>query len=203
MPRLNVTGRQVIDPRTAYQVVHMLEGVVVRGTAITLRDLGLPLFGKTGTTSGPTNVWFVGGSPDIIAGVYIGYDQPRSLGGYAQGGRIAAPVFKQLVQETRARWKDIPFRVPEGVRMVKVDRVSGKRVFGGTPENDVAKASIIWEAFKPDTEPKRTAQQGEVTAKQAVLDALRKARAARGIANNSSDDAPVEESFIEEQGGIY
>ncbi|MBA4354117.1 MAG: penicillin-binding protein, partial [Novosphingobium sp.] len=137
MPRLKVTGKQVIDPRTAYQVVHMLEGVVVRGTAVTLRDLGLPLFGKTGTTSGPTNVWFVGGSPDIIAGVYVGYDQPRSLGGYAQGGRIAAPVFKQLVQETRARWKDIPFRVPEGVRMVKIDRVSGKRVFAGTPENDV------------------------------------------------------------------
>ncbi|KPF93529.1 penicillin-binding protein [Novosphingobium sp. AAP83] len=203
MPRLNVTGKQVIDPRTAYQVVHMLEGVVVRGTAITLRDLGLPLFGKTGTTSGPTNVWFVGGSPDIIAGVYIGYDQPRSLGGYAQGGRIAAPVFKQLVQETRSRWKDIPFRVPEGVRMVKVDRVSGKRVFGGTPENDVAKASIIWEAFKPDTEPKRTAQQGEVSAKQAVLDALRKARAARGIASGAVDEGPVEESFIEEQGGIY
>lgn len=203
MPRLNVTGKQVIDPRTAYQVVHMLEGVVVRGTAITLRDLGLPLFGKTGTTSGPTNVWFVGGSPEIIAGVYIGYDQPRSLGGYAQGGRIAAPVFKQLVQETRSRWKDIPFRVPEGVRMVKVDRVSGKRVFGGTPENDVAKASIIWEAFKPDTEPKRTAQQGEVSAKQAVIDALRKARAARGFANPTTEEAPVEEIFIEEQGGIY
>ncbi|MFM6830648.1 MAG: penicillin-binding protein 1A, partial [Novosphingobium sp.] len=204
MPRLNATGKQVIDPRTAYQTVHMLEGVVTRGTAITLRDLGLPLFGKTGTTSGPTNVWFVGGSPDIIAGVYIGYDQPRSLGGYAQGGRIAAPVFKQLVQETRARWKDIPFRVPEGVRMVKIDRVSGKRVFGGTPANDEAKASIIWEAFKPDTEPKRTVREGEVTAKQAVIDALRKAQGARGIAAApAEDDAPVEQNFVEDQGGIY
>ena len=203
MPRFTASGKQVIDPRTAYQVVHMLEGVVVRGTAVTLRDLGLPLFGKTGTTSGPTNVWFVGGSPEIIAGVYIGYDQPRSLGGYAQGGRIAAPVFKQLVQETRSRWKDIPFRVPEGVRMVKIDRVSGKRVFAGTPENDVAKASIIWEAFKPDTEPKRTAREGEVSAKQAVLDALRKARAARGIPESAEEEAPVEQSFVEEQGGIY
>lgn len=203
MPRFKQTGKQVMDPRTAYQVVHMLEGVVVRGTAVTLRDLNLPLFGKTGTTSGPTNVWFVGGSPDIIAGVYIGYDQPRSLGGYAQGGRIAAPVFKQLVQETKGRWKDIPFAVPEGVRMVKIDRVSGKRVFGGTPENDVAKASIIWEAFKPDTEPKRTAREGEVSAKQAVIDALRKARAARGIPAGTEDDGPVEQDFLEEQGGIY
>ncbi|MFM2370753.1 MAG: hypothetical protein RIS85_475, partial [Pseudomonadota bacterium] len=203
MPRLKPTGKQVLDPRTAYQVVHMLEGVVVRGTAVVLRDLGLPLFGKTGTTSGPTNVWFVGGSPDIIAGVYIGYDQPRSLGGYAQGGRIAAPVFKQLVQETKARWKDIPFRVPEGVRMVKVDRISGKRVFGGTPDNDVAKASIIWEAFKPDTEPKRTAREGELGAKQAVIDALRRARAARGIPDVADDEAPAEQDFLEEQGGIY
>jgi len=90
MPRFKPLGKQVMDPRTAYQVVHMLEGVVVRGTAEVLADLKLPLFGKTGTTSGPTNVWFVGGSPDIIAGVYMGYDAPRSLGGYAQGGRIAA-----------------------------------------------------------------------------------------------------------------
>jgi penicillin-binding protein 1A len=124
MPRLKPSGRQVMDARTAYQVVHMLEGVVIRGTAVTLRDLNLPLFGKTGTTSGPTNVWFVGGSPDIIAGVYMGYDQPRSLGGYAQGGRIAAPIFKQFVQSTRARWADVPFPVPEGVRMVRIDRVS-------------------------------------------------------------------------------
>ncbi|MBA4088475.1 MAG: penicillin-binding protein [Novosphingobium sp.] len=203
MPRFKPTGKQVMDARTAYQVVHMLEGVVVRGTAVTLRDLNLPLFGKTGTTSGPTNVWFVGGSPDIIAGVYIGYDQPRSLGGYAQGGRIAAPVFKQLVQETRARWKDVPFAVPEGVRMVKIDRVSGKRVFGGMPENDVAKASVIWEAFKPDTEPRRTAREGEVSAKQAVIDALRKARAARGIPEGGAEEAPVEQDFLEEQGGIY
>ncbi|WP_298287141.1 transglycosylase domain-containing protein [Novosphingobium sp.] len=203
MPRFAPGGKQVMDPRTAYQVVHMLEGVVVRGTAVTLRDLNLPLFGKTGTTSGPTNVWFVGGSPDIVAGVYIGYDQPRSLGGYAQGGRIAAPVFKQFVLETQTRWKDIPFRVPEGVRMVKIDRVSGKRVFGGTPDNDVAKASVIWEAFKPDTEPRRTARAGEMTAKQAVIDALRRARGARGLPEGGGDEAPVEQDFLEEQGGIY
>ncbi|MFN3423153.1 MAG: penicillin-binding protein 1A [Novosphingobium meiothermophilum] len=203
MPRFQPGGKQVLDPRTAYQVVHMLEGVVVRGTAVTLRDLGLPLFGKTGTTSGPTNVWFVGGSPDVIAGVYIGYDQPRSLGGYAQGGRIAAPVFKQFVQETRARWKSIPFEAPEGIRMVRIDRVSGKRVFGGTPDNSVAKAAIIWEAFKPDTEPRRTAREGELTAKQAVIDAIKRARAARGIVDGGDDAGPAEQGFLEEQGGIY
>ncbi|MEO0033677.1 MAG: hypothetical protein RIS94_3435, partial [Pseudomonadota bacterium] len=183
--------------------VHMLEGVVVRGTAASLRDLNLPLFGKTGTTSGPTNVWFVGGSPDIIGGIYLGYDQPRSLGGYAQGGRIAAPIFKQFVQATRDRWSDIPFAVPEGVRMVRIDRVSGKRVFGGTPANDEAKASIIWEAFKPDTEPKRTVRAEEISTKEAVLDALRKARAARGQAAPSADSGSGEGDFVEEQGGVY
>lgn len=202
MPRLRPSGRQVIDARTAYQVVHMLEGVVVRGTAETLRDLNLPLFGKTGTTSGPTNVWFVGGSPDIIAGVYMGYDQPRSLGGYAQGGRIAAPIFKQFVQATRPRWGDEPFSVPSGVRMVRIDRVSGRRVFEGTPADQEAKASVIWEAFKPDTEPRRTVRAEELSVKEAVLDALRKARAARG-GQNAAPQESGEGDFVEEQGGIY
>src|SRR3546814_2202839 len=78
MPRFGAMGREVLDPRTAFQVIHMLQGVVQRGTAVRLRDLGLPLFGKTGTTNGPTNDWFVGGSPEIVAGVYLGYDQPRN-----------------------------------------------------------------------------------------------------------------------------
>lgn len=203
MPRFKPTGRQVMDGRTAYQVVHMLEGVVVRGTAETLRDLNLPLFGKTGTTSGPTNVWFVGGSPDLIAGVYLGYDQPRSLGGYAQGGRIAAPIFKQFLLASRERWADIPFAVPAGIRMVRIDRVSGKRVFGGTPQDDVAKASVIWEAFKPDTEPRRTVHDEDVSVREAVLDAIRKARIARFGPGAVAEPDGGEGDFVEEQGGVY
>lgn len=203
MPRIKPSGRQVMDARTAYQVVHMLEGVVTRGTALTLADLKLPLFGKTGTTSGPTNVWFAGGSQEIVTAVYLGYDQPRSLGGYAQGGRIAAPIFKQFVQATRPRWSSTPFTVPEGVRMVRIDRVSGKQVFGGMPQDDVRKASIIWEAFKPNSEPTRTFRAEERTLKDAVLDALRKARAAKS-GEAPSEDGPIEEGdFVEDQGGIY
>ena len=200
MPRFKPTGRQALDARTAYQVVHMLEGVVVRGTAASLRDLDLPLFGKTGTTSGPTNVWFVGGSPRIIAGIYMGYDQPRSLGGYAQGGRIAAPIFKQFVQATRDQWHAIPFTAPEGIRLVKIDRVSGKRVFEGTPADRDPKAGVIWEAFKPDSEPRRTSRDLQVSTREAVLDALRKAYAARygaGAIGSSDGDA------VEEQGTVY
>ncbi len=203
MPRMAPRGRQVMDARTAYQVVHMLEGVVVRGTAETLRDLKLPLFGKTGTTSGPTNVWFVGGSPDLISGIYLGYDQPRSLGGYAQGGRIAAPIFKQFVEATRARWSDTPASVPGGVRMVRVDRASGKRVFDGVPADSEPKAAVIWEAFKPDTEPRRTTREGgDLSTRSAVLDVLRRARAAQTGAPVAEPDVAEDTAVVEEQTGI-
>ena len=98
MPRPPNRTRQLLDPMASFQMVHIMEGVIQRGTATVLRDLDRPLFGKTGTTNGPTNVWFVGGTPDIVAGVYLGYDTPRSLGGYAQGGRISAPIWKEWAQ---------------------------------------------------------------------------------------------------------
>jgi penicillin-binding protein 1A len=203
MPRLAKRGKQVLDPRTAYQVVHMLEGVVQRGTAVALRDLGLPLFGKTGTTSGPTNVWFVGGSPDIVGGVYLGYDQPRSLGGYAQGGTFAAPIFKQFVQESRNRWNHTPFVAPSDIRMVKIDRITGKRVFEGEPTDD-PKTSIIWEAFKADTEPPRATRQDQLASqREAILSAIRRATQAQ---SHAADTAPQEEAgadFVEKQGGVY
>ncbi len=179
MPRFATRGKQVMDPRTAFQVVNMLQGVVTRGTAVTLRELGLPLFGKTGTTSGPTNVWFCGGNQDIVGGVYIGFDQPRSLGGYAQGGSLAAPIFKQVVQQTRGRWSHRPFVAPAGIHMVRIDRVSGRRVLDGMPGDD-PKSSIIWEAFKADTEAKRGIAGAELAAQRdALLAAIRQGAAAR------------------------
>lgn len=195
MPRLPLRGKQVMDPRTAYQVVHMLEGVVTRGTGTVLRDLNLPLFGKTGTTTGPTNVWFAGGSQDIVGAVYIGFDQPRSLGGYVQGGTFAAPIFKQFVQETRNRWSHKPFVAPAEVRMVKIDRVSGKRVFGGEPGAD-PKASVIWEAFKEDTEPSRATRHDDlIKQRDALLAAIRRgARASEETAEDAeaAGDLPSE-----------
>lgn len=201
MPRIQRRGKQVIDAGTAYQVVHMLEGVVTRGTAVRLRDLNLPLFGKTGTTNGPTDVWFMGGNQDIIGGVYIGYDAPRSLGGYAQGGRIAAPIFKDVILATRARWSDEPFIAPAGIRMVRIDRVTGKKVMGVEPSND-PKAAVIWEAFKPDTEPRQYTAEDEFTRRRDALVAqIREARQAR----EASAAAATGEmrDFAEEQGGLY
>ena len=155
MPRPPNRTRQLIDPMAAFQMVHVLTGVVERGTATTLRELNRPLFGKTGTTSGPTNVWFVGGTPDIVAGVYIGYDQPRPMGHAAQGGRIAAPIFKQWAQTALKNQPKTPFVAPAGIRWVRIDRASGKRVFGVFPVREDPKSSVIWEAFQPQTEPRR------------------------------------------------
>ncbi|HEY0960172.1 MAG TPA: transglycosylase domain-containing protein [Novosphingobium sp.] len=203
MPRLEPRGKVVMDPRTAYQVTHMLEGVITRGTAVTLRDLDLPLFGKTGTTTGPTDVWFVGGSQKYVVGVYLGYDKPRSLGGYAQGGRIAAPMFKQVVQATRPRWSHLPFVAPEGIRMVRIDRVSGKRVYGVEPGSD-PKSSVIWEAFKPDTEPRRTARADDLAnQRDAIFAAIRRGQQASRHAAEQTARNGEARNFVEEQGGVY
>jgi penicillin-binding protein 1A len=203
MPRLAPRGKISMDPRTAYQTVHMLEGVVQRGTAVVLRDLNLPLFGKTGTTTGPTNVWFVGGSPNIVAGVYMGFDQPRNMGGYAQGGTLAAPIFKQFVQQTRDRWNDRPFIAPAGVRMVRIDRRTGKRVFGVWPGSD-PKAAVIWEAFKPDTEPERSTRQDELDAmRQEILSLLRKRQTGADANSQSRNTTGAPEDFVKQQGGLY
>lgn len=156
MPRPPNRTRQLIEPMAAFQMVHIMEGVIQRGTATVLRDLNRPLFGKTGTTSGPTNVWFVGGTPDIVAGVYLGYDRPRSLGGYAQGGRISAPIFKQWAQTALKDEPKVPFVAPAGIRWVRIDRGTGKRVYGTFPTQEDPKSSVIWEAFQPQTEPRRS-----------------------------------------------
>jgi penicillin-binding protein 1A len=163
------------------------------------------MFGKTGTTSGPTNVWFVGGTPEVVAGVYLGYDQPRPMGGYAQGGRIAAPVFKQFAQAAFKDMPKIPFVAPPGIRMVRVDRATGKRVFGTFPTTVDPKSSVIWEAFQPETEPRRSFRRSIELAKAqsekppAPRTAIAERRPARRSPNTPADSG----EFLQRQGGIY
>jgi penicillin-binding protein 1A len=206
MPRFTPAGKQVMDPITAYQVVHMLEGVIARGTAVTLRELDRPLFGKTGTTTGPTNVWFIGGSPHLVAGLYLGFDQPRNMGGYAQGSSMAAPVFKQFARTAMADMPKTPFIAPAGTRLVRVDRRSGKRVYGAWPSDDPLSA-VIWEAFKAETEPKRSIRQEELATRD---DTPKKAAetesaGAAGAANapSASVGTKRDQEFIQQEGGIY
>ncbi|HVF36885.1 MAG TPA: penicillin-binding transpeptidase domain-containing protein, partial [Sphingomicrobium sp.] len=200
MPRPPSRARQVIDAQAAYQMVHILEGVVERGTATVLRDLDRPLFGKTGTTSGPTNVWFIGGTPEVVAGVYIGYDQPRPMGHAAQGGRVAAPIFKQFAQVAFKDMPKVPFVAPAGIRMVRIDRVTGKRVFGSFPTKVDPKSSVIWEAFQPETEPRRSFRRSVELAKSQEEDGQpRKARPPRQARRAPADSG----EFLQRQGGIY
>ena len=207
MPRFAATGKQVMDPITAYQMVHMLEGVVQRGTATILRDLDRPLFGKTGTTNGPTDVWFVGGSPHVVAGLYLGYDQPRNMGSYAQGGSLAAPIFKQFARKAMEGMPKTPFVAPQGVRLVRVDRKSGKRVYGSWPGDD-PKSAVIWEAFKAETEPKRSirqaelAERGDKPKKKERSDSDGQSGSSSS-AQSASSATKRDQDFMQEQGGIY
>ena len=199
MPRPPVRTKQLMDPMTAYQMVHILEGVVERGTATTLRDLGRPLFGKTGTTSGPKDVWFVGGSQDIVAGVYLGYDQPADLGGGAQGGRIAAPIFKQFAQTAFKGMPVVPFTAPAGVRFVRIDRRSGRRVYGAWPTGNDPLAGVIWEAFKPESEPRRTIRRDQI-AQPAVV---RRTRTQAVPRREREAQREADSDFLQKEGGIY
>lgn len=206
MPRFTPAGKQVMDPITAYQVVHMLEGVIQRGTAVTLRELNRPLFGKTGTTTGPTNVWFIGGSPHLVAGLYLGFDQPRNMGGYAQGSSLAAPIFKQFARTAMADMPKTPFTAPAGTRLVRVDRRSGKRVYGAWPSDDPL-SPVIWEAFKAETEPKRSIRQEELAVRD---DKPKKADETQSVGAASAANAPSasvgtkrDQEFIQQEGGIY
>ena len=189
MPRPVNRARQVLDAMSAYQMVHITEGVIQRGTATVLRDLNRPIMGKTGTSSGPRDVWFIGGTPQMIAGMYMGYDTPVNLGGYAQGGTIAAPIFKAFAQKALEKEDVLPFTAPAGVRMVRIDRTTGKRVFGAWPGTD-PKGAVIWEAFKPESEPRRRSRRDEEAPKAEV-----KKKAVQREQRDSD--------FLQREGGIY
>ncbi|MBP2302332.1 penicillin-binding protein 1A [Azospirillum picis] len=146
VPAVPDTREQVNDPRTTYQIVSILEGVVQRGTAAALKSLGKPLAGKTGTTNDSHDAWFMGFSPDLVVGTYIGFDQPRSLGGHETGGSAAVPVFKEVMQVALKDKPATPFRVPPGLRLVRVNPANGQLAQPGD-------SRAIWEAFLPGTEP--------------------------------------------------
>ena len=137
---------QVLDPRTAYQITSILEGVARRGTAASLASLERPLGGKTGTSSDFRDAWFVGFSPDLAVGVYIGFDEPRTLGPGEAGSRAALPIFRQFIEEALADEPPTPFRIPQGIVLVPVNPRTGDVMPAGAP-------GAIMEPFKPGTEP--------------------------------------------------
>jgi len=145
-PTLVDKREQVLDSMTAYQITSMLLGVVERGTATVVREVGKPVAGKTGTTNDEKDAWFIGYTPDITVGSYIGYDKPRHLGRGATGGHIAAPIVKDFLKMALADKPAVPFRMPSGLKLVRIDPRTGMRAVGGEGRS-------IYEAYKPGTAP--------------------------------------------------
>jgi penicillin-binding protein 1A len=154
VPRVPDTREQIGDPRTIYQMVSILQGVVQRGTGRRLAQLGRPLAGKTGTSNDFFDTWFVGFSPDFVAAVYVGFDTPRTMGKDETGSSVAVPIFYDFMKDALKNQPAVPFRVPPGIRQVRVDATTGQ------PANARDK-NAIWESFLPGTEP---------TGRETVLD---------------------------------
>src|SRR5713226_967551 len=146
-PQLVDRREQVLDSMTAYQITSMMEGVVQGGTAAVMREVGKPIAGKTGTTTDGKDVWFVGFSPDLVVGLYLGYDKPRSLGIAEQGCHTAGPIARDFMKFALADKPAIPFRVPAGIRLIRVDSKTGMRAGPGDS------GRTVLEAFKPGTAP--------------------------------------------------
>jgi penicillin-binding protein 1A len=146
-PEIVDDRKPMMDPHTAYQMTSILEGVVQRGTgtAVSKRLPGVPLAGKTGSTNDSKDVWFVGYSPDLVVGVFVGYDTPKPMGKAATGGAVAAPIFASFMKLALADKKAVPFRQPPGIKLVRVNPKTGLRSNG--------ESGSLMEAFKPTDEP--------------------------------------------------
>ena len=153
VPRIPDTRPQITDPASAYQMVSMLQGVVQRGTGVRISSIDKPLAGKTGTTNEERDTWFVGFSPDLAVGVFIGFDEPIPLGKRETGSSVAAPVFKTFMERALDGQPAIPFRTPPGIRLVRVDARTGLPA----TNND---RNVILEAFKEGSVP--TADAGVI-----------------------------------------
>lgn len=148
-PQLIDRREQVLDSMTAYQITELMEGVVQAGTATVVKEVGKPIAGKTGTTNEAKDAWFVGFSPDVAVAIYMGYDKPRPLGkgNAATGGHLAAPIARDFLKLALADKPAVPFKVPAGIKLIRVVSKTGMRAGPGET------GGTILEAFKPGTAP--------------------------------------------------
>ena len=170
-PDIPDTRTQIEDPRTTYQMVSIMTGVVQRGTAKAMKDIGFPLAGKTGTTNDSKDAWFIGFTPDLVAAVYVGFDDPKPLGSHETGASVAVPIFRQFMTAAMKDKPATPFRVPPGLRMVRIDAETGALA-------EMGDKNAIWEAYIPGTEP----QDGQT---RPVLDG--------SVTGSAANGAPVAE----------
>ena len=159
-PKIPDDRKQVTDPASAYQIVSMLRGVVERGTGRRMRELGRPVAGKTGTTNDSFDTWFMGFSPNLVAGVYVGFDNPRTLGPRAYGSNTAGPIWKQFMKNALDGEPQVPFRIPSGIKLVRMNLDTGQPARPGDQ-------NVILEAFKTGNSPaqdRRVIGQGQTAA---------------------------------------
>jgi penicillin-binding protein 1A len=147
-PVLADDRKQILDPHTAYQMTSIMEGVVQRGTATIIKKYlpNVPVAGKTGTSNEEKDAWFIGYTPDLVVGIFVGYDTPRPMGKGMTGGHVAAPIFGDFMRMVLADKKAVPFRIPAGIKLVRVSLRTGMRTQGG-------EADTVLEAFKPYEDP--------------------------------------------------
>jgi penicillin-binding protein 1A len=146
-PRIAANRERVMDAITAYQLTSMMEGVVTRGSGSGV-DLPVPVAGKTGTTNDAKDVWFIGFTSNIVAGCYLGFDQPRSLGPGAFGGTLCVPIFNAFMQEAVEKYGGTGFKVPPGGYFLKIDRFTGARL-----PDDASGENVVAEYFREGEEP--------------------------------------------------
>ncbi|MDE2383279.1 MAG: penicillin-binding protein 1A [Alphaproteobacteria bacterium] len=145
-PDLSDNRETVMNPYTAYQITSMMEGVVERGTGKKVQIVGKPVAGKTGTSNDEKDAWFIGFTPDMVVGVFIGFDTPKPMGKRRTGGELAAPVVADFMRLALRDKAAVPFRVPRGIELIPIEVKSGKRAIFGED-------GVILEAFKPGDEP--------------------------------------------------
>lgn len=160
VPDIPDNREQIADPRYMYQIVSMLEGVVQRGTGVMMRDIGRPVAGKTGTTNDAKDAWFIGFTPNIIVGTYVGFDEPHSMGEKETGSRVAVPIVKEFMQNALKAVPPVPFRVPEGIRLVQINAATGTRAKPGD-EQTLLESFIV--GTEPGDEPMMFTGQGVST----------------------------------------
>ena len=143
VPKIKDNFKQIFSPQTAYQITSILEGATKRGTAKKLKDLNLDIAGKTGTTNKNTDTWFIGYTSDLVVGVYIGYDEPKTLGKFETGAKTAMPIFKSFINKAVKKENTRPFKIPENITLMVVDSLTGKKV-------SFASSKTLIESFKSE-----------------------------------------------------
>jgi penicillin-binding protein 1A len=174
-PMLTDDRERVLEATVAYQITSMMEGVIERGTGVGARSIGKPVAGKTGTSDDAFDAWFMGYSPNLVCGVFVGFDQPRTLGPNEQGATVAVPIFRDFMTEALSDQPSVPFAVPPGIRLVRVNHDTGRPAKPGD-------TNVILEAFRTD---------------------MKVSRPDRSVLDGSSEVVQSETSRRSSTGGIY